>query len=126
MVNITGMLMDQFLNLIESTLNTTSGDDFLGIIGLGEKVGPDFFYKDGVYSLWSRDTPSPVEDGKSPGKNIYGTHPFNMFKNDKNCWVGVFTNLAHAQDWWISNNQESGQVNVTSIATGGVADIYFF
>jgi len=38
-------------------------------------------------------------------------------------WFGVFTNLAHAQDWWISNDNLTGTINLTMIATGGIADI---
>lgn len=38
-------------------------------------------------------------------------------------WFGVYTNLASAQDWWISNDNETGMINLTMIATGGIADI---
>lgn len=77
-------------------MNSTSGTNFHGIFGLGERVGPNFFYESGVYSMWSRDIPSPIENGKSPGNNIYGTHPFYMFANTVTQWVGVFLNLAAA------------------------------
>jgi alpha-glucosidase (family GH31 glycosyl hydrolase) len=38
-------------------------------------------------------------------------------------WFGVYTNLANAQDWWIANDNETGMINLTMIATGGIADI---
>ena len=84
---------------------TTEGDDFTGIIGLGERVTTNLFYDDddGVYSAWARDAAMPIEDGRPPGKNVYGVHPFYMFRNDINSWAGVFTNLAAAQDWYIKN-----------------------
>jgi hypothetical protein len=46
--------------------------------------------------MWSRDVASPVENGKAPGNNLYGTHPLYVFKNDGATWVGVFTKLAAA------------------------------
>ena len=50
-------------------------------MGLGERASTDLFYKDGVYSMWNRDIPLTNDDGKPPGKNEYGTHPFFMYKN---------------------------------------------
>lgn len=71
------------------------------MLGL-DQVSSDLFLKDGVYSLWAYDTADPVEDGKPPGKNMYGTHPFYMAKAPQDTtpkstgWFGVFTNLANA------------------------------
>jgi hypothetical protein len=50
-------------------------------MGLGERSTPGLFYEDGVYSMWSMDTANPMDDGKIPGKNLYGVHPFYMFKS---------------------------------------------
>jgi hypothetical protein len=91
-----GMLLDAYLNVIKTTAYTQSGNLFSGIFGLGERVNPDFFYKDGVYSMWNLDTASPIETGKTPGANLYGTHPFYMYKLEKSRWIGVFTNLPQA------------------------------
>lgn len=77
-------------------MNTTKAENFTGILGLGEKVQSDIFLKDGVYSLWNRDAQMPFETGKTPGNNVYGTHPFFMYKNSENSWVGVFLKLAAA------------------------------
>jgi hypothetical protein len=38
----------------------------------------------------------PFETGRPAGSNVYGTHPFFIYKNAPNVWVGVFTNLAAA------------------------------
>ena len=44
-LSITEMLLDQNLNIITAIHNTTSGDNFKGIFGLGERVqGDDLFY----------------------------------------------------------------------------------
>jgi len=90
------MVYDDYLNWIRVHANTEKEDDFRGIFGLGEKANFDFFYKDGVYSMWSRDIPTPIENGKAPGKNMYGTHPYFMYKHKPNAWIGILYNLAAA------------------------------
>ena len=47
-----------------------------------------------------------------------------MYKNAPSSWVGVFTNLANAQDWYVKNDIEGGKINLKTMATGGVADIH--
>jgi len=63
---------------------------------LGERATPGLFYPDGVYSMWSMDTANPIDNGKTPGKNLYGTHPFYMWRSQSSVWTGVYTNLAAA------------------------------
>jgi hypothetical protein len=99
-------------NYYSANLNTSSGANFNGIFGLGERVLDTFFYPDGVFSLWNRDEALTFDNGKAPGTEGYGTHPFYMFKNSDNVWGGVFTNLANAQDWYVVNDPLTGQVNV--------------
>lgn len=77
-----------------------------------------------MYTIWGRDQGTPNEDGKPPSKGMYGTHPFYMFRHDAYSYVGVFTKLAHAQDWYIENDKVKGTIDLRTIATGGVADIY--
>lgn len=62
--------------------------------------------------MWARDVPSPIENGKAPGNNLYGTHPFYAYQVNKDIWAGVFTKLAAAQDWWIANDKIAGTINV--------------
>ena len=88
------MMLDSYLNAIKVQVQTQM--DFQGIFGLGERADKDFFLKDGVYSMWSRDQPTPDETGKLPGANMYGTHPFFMYKHMSNVWVGVHYKLAAA------------------------------
>jgi len=117
-----GMFMQEYINYMDVTVNTDKTFR-TGIIGLTERVSNDLYLETGVYSLWSRDTADPVETGKAPGNNMYGTHPFYMGKAT-NGWFGVFANNAAAQDWWITNDKETGDVNLKTIATGGTGDLY--
>lgn len=57
---------------------------------------------------------------------MYGTHPYYMAQATDQTWFGVFTNLAAAQDWWVTNDATAGTVTVKTIAAGGIADLYFF
>ena len=117
------VLQDHFSQIKATVL--TSCENFKGIMGLGDRVVDDLFLGDGVYSLWSRDVASPTEDGKAPGKNMYGSHPFFMAKASTGTWFGVYTNLAAAQDWSIKNDAETGRVSIEINAAGGLGDLYF-
>lgn len=118
------VMLGDYLNLINSVAYTATGDSFRGIMGLAERTVADLFLPDGVYSLWSRDIPNPVERGTLPGANMYGVHPFYMAKASDGSWFGVYTNLAAAQDWWLKNDKTAGTVNITTIAAGGLGDVW--
>ena len=75
--------------------------------------------------MWNMDRGMPFENGKPPGTNTYGTHPFFMYQSSKDTWVGVFTKSAAAQDWYIKNDRYSNITNITFIAAGGLSDLYF-
>jgi alpha-glucosidase (family GH31 glycosyl hydrolase) len=47
-----------------------------------------------------------------------------MFKHKPSQWAGVFSNNVNAQDWWIKNNETAGSVDIATISTGGVTDIF--
>lgn len=112
-----------YFNFFDATVTTKAG--FTGIMGLVEQVSNDLFLPNGTYSLWSRDQPDPVQTGKLPASNMYGTHPFYMAKASDDTWFGVFHNLAAAQDWDVKNNEDS-TVSLKTIAAGGMADIFIF
>lgn len=123
--NLNGMILSQYLNVIDTTAVTKKGSK--GILGLFERVSSDLFLPDGVFSLWSFDTANPVETGKPPGNNLYGTHPYYMGQASDDTWFGVYSNLAAAQDWW-KKTDESGansDIGLVTYATGGVGDLYF-
>ena len=123
--NLQGLILDSYLNKMVNQLKVKGDADFQGVMGLAESVSSELFLKDGIYSLWSHDIPSPVQQAKLPAANLYGSHPFLMAKATDDSWFGLYTNLAAAQDWWISNNKDDGIVSVTTYATGGVGDLYF-
>lgn len=118
-------IIAEYLNVMTGKAMVAKGADFKGIMGLAERTSNDLFLPTGVYSLWSRDIPNPVNTGKLPSNNMYGTHPFYMARAQDNSWFGVFTNLANAQDWWLNNDATNGVVDITSMATGGIQDLYF-
>jgi len=87
--------------------------------------------EDGVYTMWNKDSPSPVADGKAPGKNMYGTHPFYMSQytrsgDNSRAFMGVFNQNAAGQDWYIKNDKDNGKVTVQNVLTGGQIDQFFF
>lgn len=94
------------------------------LIGLADQVSDSLFLQDGVYSLWSRDVPSPVADHKLPGKNEYGVQPFVMTTSATKPSAGLFSNVAAAQDWWIQRDQTA--INIKVYAAGGVGDHFVF
>lgn len=121
---IKNLVYDSYLNWIGMQAFTQKGDNFRGVMGLGERTQQSLFYEDGTYSMWSFDRPSTLEDGQAPGKNSYGVHPFFMYQHNANHWVGILVKQAQAQDWQIENDRDNGVVTVRQIATGGITDIY--
>lgn len=96
-LDLQGLLFDEYLNWVNMKAYaqpSTSEDTFRGVFGLSERASKDFFYKSGVYSLFAKDIDNPQENGKLPGKNTYGVHPFYMFKHSTDSWIGVYHNLA--------------------------------
>lgn len=67
-LSIPGMTYDQYFNLVKMTVTTPAADQFTGVFGLGTRSNKDFFFKDGVYSMFDIDNLTPDEDGKPPGK----------------------------------------------------------
>jgi len=90
------------------------------IFGLGERVG-NFFLDEGIYTLWNRDEPSPTENGRRPGNNIYGTHPVYFTQTTSKDFFGVFDHNVGAQDY-IIKKVENGKYSMTQVKTSGVTD----
>jgi hypothetical protein len=44
------------------------------LMGMGERAGELFFKNEigGIHSRWSHDAANPIDDGKPPGRNMYG------------------------------------------------------
>ena len=73
------MIFDAYLVTLDATIQTEANDRFLGIWGIGERI-TSFFYKDGIYSTFSRDAATPYDTGVPPGNPTYGVHPIYMAK----------------------------------------------
>lgn len=69
--------LSEYLNVIGGTVHTEKST-FTGIMGIFEQVASSLWLDSGVYSLWSRDVADPVQTGKLPSSNMYGSHPFFM------------------------------------------------
>lgn len=117
------MMLNQYLNSWEGTAETRKSPDFQGIMGLPDQVANDLFLGDGTYSLWNREAADPVETGKYPTENTYGSVPFFMGAAEDSTWFGVYSNVAAAQDWEIKNQEVTGQVEISFFAAGGRGDI---
>jgi lysosomal alpha-glucosidase len=115
------MILGNHFNQIESIAHTAKGSK--GIMGLFGRSTTNLFLEDGVYGGWSRDAPNEVENLSKPKVNSYGNHPIYMGMDQDGQWFGVYTNLVAAQDWYIKNI-ETGDVQVKTIAAGGLGDIY--
>ena len=109
---LNGMILDSYYNQINAQVTVPSGDQFRGIWGLGERAYKQFFYEDGVYTLYGKDQGTLDEDGEPPTKTMYGTHPFFMMRHGPQSYAGVFYKLAHAQDWYIKNNKDTGVISL--------------
>jgi hypothetical protein len=92
-----------------------------GVWGLGERVS-SFFYKDGVYTSLARDAGSPFDDGKTPGKSMYGHHPIYFGRAAEGTHFGVFNLNGNAADFYIKNGPNSTEV--TQVTIGGIFDVY--
>jgi alpha-glucosidase (family GH31 glycosyl hydrolase) len=113
------MIITKYFTKIAAVINSNGR-----IFGLGERVG-DLLLSEGVYTIWTRDEPSPVENGRRPGNNIYGAHPvyFTQLKTGNN-FFAVFDNNAGAQDYIIESNPNG--MRMTQIKTSGLTDMYVF
>lgn len=94
--------------------------------GLGEQVTDQYYLQDGIYSFWNRDNPGENYSTSSlPGKNIYGTHPFFMFKSIADEFVGVFLNNAAGIDVVIKTVSATQKELIFSMS-GGTMDLFIF
>lgn len=112
---------DYFLSL-DTKINTNGK-----IYGMGERI-TDFFIKEGIYTTWAKDQTDPIDDGKRPGKNVYGVHPvyFTRSNSGKKLHWGMFNFNANAQDTKVSFSGPLGAQISHYISGQGIFDMYFF
>lgn len=140
---IRNIYFDEYLNAMNGLFRTNNEGHQNGIMGLGDRIistekddnfANNLFLQDGIYSLWNRDVPDPIEKMKEKGasSNLEGSHPFFLFRtNGDELFYGLYSNVANAQDWFIQNEKSSDQssntgvVNYNMISTGGIGDVMF-
>jgi len=93
------------------------------LYGLGERAGRAHLkdQKDYVHTLWPQDQPNPIDNGKAPGKNLYGYQPVYYYQADTSDWIAVFDVGTYASDYFINTNVDGqNTTRVTKITTGGI------
>jgi len=110
---INGFMLADHLNVLNATAKVYSHNNRVALLGLGS---PDLWINDGKYSLWTSNE-SPRADNFMMGKTP-----------TTETWFGVFSNNPAAQDWKVKHafSNDTGLVNLHSIASGGVGDLFFF
>jgi alpha-glucosidase (family GH31 glycosyl hydrolase) len=89
---------DQDLILVNNYNKTTN------FYGLGERVQTQFQLAPGVYTTFNKDQ-VPVENGKPPGNNMYGSHPFYLaVDNDTMSATGGFLLNSNAMDTYVDSD----------------------
>ena len=95
------------------------------LYGLGERAGrahlkdQDNF----VHTLWPYDAPNPIDDGKPPGKNMYGYHPVYYYQANTTDWMAVFDIGTYASDYFVNTNayMDNDRVTqITKVSVGGM------
>ncbi|KAL4490926.1 hypothetical protein ABPG72_008662 [Tetrahymena utriculariae] len=89
------------------------------LFGLGERNYKHLRLPPGVYTLYGRDEPSVIEDGKSGG-NVYSSHPMYLMKEQSGNFHVVFLKNSAGIDAEIRQN------SVTFKAIGGIAHFKLF
>lgn len=82
-----------------------------------------------MYTSWARDIPSPVEDGKPPGKNDYGVHQVlfgqaNFTSKADPSYFAIYSHNAGAQDVRIKHSENEFSNITYHIVGKGIFDLY--
>jgi len=89
------------------------------VYGFGERAYK-FKLDPGIYTIWGRDEPDVLEDGKGGG-NIYGHHPVGLFRGERGSFFLTYMRNSNPKDVIIS-----AEPGLTYKMTGGVIDLVFF
>ena len=93
------------------------------LFGLGQS-NSKFLLTEGNWTMFNRDrsgNPTASGNGKD---NTYGSHPFLMWKTNKNKFIGILFYNSNAQQVSIKF-VENSQSFITYKTVGGMLDIYF-
>lgn len=88
------------------------------VYGLGERVSPSFKLAPGIYTIFNKDQSSPIDDGTTGGKNMYGSHPFYLSTDSNHTAIGGFLLNINAMDVKIT------ETSITYRTIGGVIDFF--
>jgi alpha-glucosidase (family GH31 glycosyl hydrolase) len=89
--------------------------------GIGERVTPTFRLTPGIYTTFAKDATSPVDYGRFPGNNMYGTHPFYLAINNNTMnATGGFLLNSNAMDTIVDTNY------IAFRTIGGALDFFGF
>lgn len=68
------------------------------LFGLGERNQKGFRFREGIYTLYSKDVPQIVEDGQAPGKNVYSSQPAYLMKEQSGSFHVCFYKTSSPMD----------------------------
>jgi hypothetical protein len=89
------------------------------LMGLGERAGSLFYTEDGIHSRYTFDQANPIDDGKPPGRNLYGFQPIYYYQSVTTDWVGVFDLNSYATDYLLKFN-DGTNTQITKVQIGGM------
>jgi len=110
---IDGLMLADYLNMLNFTAHTTNATSKFGFTSLLAISSPDLWLKEGKFTLWTRE-------------EAEGVDTFMFGKHAENGWFGHFINSASAQQWNVTHQAEDGLIKLNYIAAGGAGDILFF
>ena len=94
------------------------------IFGLGERVHKLKLQFPGLYTIWNRDLPGVIDDGRAGAKNTHGAHPMYLMREKSGLFHIVYLRNSNGMDVLLDRNNETEII--TYKLTGGVIDLKFF
>ena len=110
--------------ILEFMTNKENGRPLMGI---GERAGKAMLKNQStVHTIWPYDAPNPIDDGKPPGKNMYGYQPVYYYQAQTKDWMAVFDAGTYASDYFVNTDFDGqGTSKVTKVAVGGMIHKFF-
>ena len=115
--NINPSSLFQYQN--QDIILTTTLNYPFNIYGFGERV-TNFPLRPGTYTLFSKDSAGPYDDGQSPGKNMYSSQPMYLGLDASGSAHGGFLLNSNAMDVSVSSS------SITFRPIGGIIDYFGF
>ena len=79
----TKLMVSKYFVMDKGTFSLNAANNY-PLMGMGERAGTFYYDKSesGTYTRFTRGAPSPIDNGKAPGKNYYGVQPFYAYQSD--------------------------------------------